>query len=269
MGVRVLRGRGIADGDAWRAPRVAVVNQAMASAHFEYGVAVGRTIQVGRGSGSGWFTVVGVVEDSKPTALGGAFQPPYAVYVSALQLPPSASELLVRPRAGGADVAAAERTVRASLGGAGTVIGRVGESERLDVEAAPVAWFGWLIRLEGFGVLAIAMLGMFAVMQIWVRALAPELAVRRAVGARRLHIVSYVLVRAVAVALAGVGIGLWIGQLTSGGLASAIPGLPPRDLSLVLGPAIALAAAALAGALIPGARAARAAPAPMVAGLES
>jgi putative ABC transport system permease protein len=159
--------------------------------------------------------------------------------------------------------------VRASLGGAGTVIGRVGESERLDVEAAPVAWFGWLIRLEGFGVLAIAMLGMFAVMQIWVRALAPELAVRRAVGARRLHIVSYVLVRAVAVALAGVGIGLWIGQLTSGGLASAIPGLPPRDLSLVLGPAIALAAAALAGALIPGARAARAAPAPMVAGLES
>jgi hypothetical protein len=269
LGVRVLRGRGIVDGDAWRAPRVAVVNQAMASAHFEYGVAVGRTIQVGRGSGSGWFTVIRVVEDSKPAALGGAFQPPYAVYVRALQLPPSVSELLVRPWASGGDVAAAERTVRASLDEAGTVIGRVGERERVDVEAAPIARFGRLMRLEGFSVLAIAVLGMFAVMQLWVWALAPDLAVRRAVGARRRHIVSYVLVRAVIVALGGVGIGLWIGQLTSGGLGSAIPGLPPRDLSLVLGPAIALVAAALAGALIPGVRAARAAPAPIVAGLES
>ncbi len=269
MGVRLLRGRGIGDRDAWHAPRVAVVNQAMAGAHFEYGIAVGRTIQLGRGPGSGWFTVIGVVEDRTPTALGAAFQPPYAVYVSALQLPPTVSELLVRPRASGGNVETAERTVRASLGAAGTVSGHMGELERRDVEAAPIAWFGRWIRLEGFGVLAIAVLGMFAVMQLWVRAMAPELAVRRAVGARRRQIVSYVLVRAVMVALVGVVIGLWIGQLTSGGLASAIPGLPPRDLSLVLGPAIALVAAALAGALIPAVRAARAAPAPVVAGLES
>ena len=127
--------------------------------------------------------------------------------------------------------------------------------------------FERLVRLEGFTALAIAVLGMFAVMQLGVTELVLELALRRAVGAGRRHIFGYVIARAVAVALAGVGIGLWIGEMTSGGLESAVAGLPPRDLELVLRPALGLVIAALAGALIPAWRATTAGPAATTAAL--
>ena len=126
MGVHVLRGRGLADTltRRGRGPRVAIVNQALAGAHFEDGAAVGRNILVGRGPESGWFTVVGVVENHKAVAFGGALQPPYAVYVSVLQLPPRVADLLVRPLAGARAGLAVEPALCASLGDSGTVLGR-------------------------------------------------------------------------------------------------------------------------------------------------
>jgi len=258
IGVRTVRGRSIGDSDSWSSTRVAVVNEALARAHFEQGVAVGRKVLVGRGPGSAWFTVVGVVEDRKAVAFGGALQPPSALYVSALQLPPSAAELLLRPGIAGRPLQHAEQALQRALGRSGTVVRRVAEAERLREEAAPIQWFSRLVRLEGVIVLALSVCGMFAVMLLWVNALQPELAVRRAVGAQRRHVLGYALARALVVALIGVAVGLWITQMTVGMLESA-----------VIGPsALALLAATLAGALGPAWRAARAAPAAGTAALE-
>jgi len=103
------------------------------------------------------------------------------------------------------------------------------------------------------------------VMRMWVRAALPELAVRRAVGARRRHVIGFVLARAVAVAIAGVLLGRWLGLVVSGLLPTVLTGVPPAR---IVEPALALLVAALAGALIPAWQASRASPALLAAGGE-
>jgi putative ABC transport system permease protein len=267
MGIPVLSGRGIAVADSSGRPRVAVISRTLAQRHFEQQGAIGRKIHVGQGPDDAWYTVVGIVENRSPAGFGGALAPSYGVYLSALQFAPAAADLLVRPRAAGSGLGSVERAVHASLG-TGAVVRRVAEAERVAAEAAPVRWFERLVSLEGVAVLAIAVFGTFAVMQSWVTALLPELAVRRAVGARRRHIFEYVLLRGIAVASCGVALGLWLGEITSDPLASLVAGLPLWDLALVPRPAVALVVAALAGAVIPARRAARADPAGVLATLE-
>jgi hypothetical protein len=247
---------------------VAVISRALAQRHFEQQGALGRQLRVGhRGAtGDGWYTVVGIVDDGRSAGFGGTLQPPYQVYLSALQLPPVAADLLVRARSG-AGALRAEAVLRATLGHSGTVEGHFPESARAAVAAAPVQWFQRLVSLEGVTVLAIAVLGTFAVMQLWVTALLPELAVRRAVGARRRHILVYVLLRAGAVGAFGVCLGVLVGEMASDPLASLLGSLPLWDLALVPRPALVLVAAALLGGLIPAWRAARSDPAPLMARL--
>jgi putative ABC transport system permease protein len=118
-------------------------------------------------------------------------------------------------------------------------------------------------------VLAIAAIGMFAVMQLWVTAVLPELAVRRAVGARRRDVLRYVLARAIAVAVGGVALGLWLNEMGSGALAAAFAGLGSPSPGVVGRCATLLVLAALGGALLPAWHAARTPPAQSLAQLES
>ena len=269
MGVAVLKGRGIHAADSTGAPRVAVISRMLAQQHFERQGAIGRKIRVGQGPADGWYAVVGIVEDGWSAGFGGAFQPPYQVYLSALQFPPKAADLLVRPRAGAGALRGVEEVLHAALGPTGRIERRLPESERTAAQAAPVQWFQRLVSLEGWAVLAIAVLGTFAVMQLWVTALLPELAVRRAVGARRRHVLGYVLLRAVAVGAFGVCLGMLVGEMASDPLASLLGGLPLWDVALAPRPAALLVGAALAGALVPAWRAARSDPAPVMATLSA
>jgi len=248
---RLVAGRGLLPSDRWGAPRVAVVNQALET--FRIHDIIGQRIRIGDGPDDPWYTVVGVVKDEWGPGFGAQRGPLYAVYVSALQRPPRVAELVVRPRQ-----PAADGIVRASFGAAWTVTPRGTASSVRAAEAVPARWFGRLLLGEGLAAFAIAILGTFAVMRMWVRAALPELAVRRAVGARRRHVIGFVLARAVAVAVAGVLLGRWLGLVVSGVLPTVLTGVPPARM---LEPALALLAAALAGALIPAWQAARASPA--------
>lgn len=272
MGVRLLRGRGLGDTDSWAAPRVALVNESLASSHFEDGTAVGRKILLGSGVGKRWFTVVGVVEDRSPLAIGSVFQPPFAVYVSVLQQPPRAADLLIRrrraPSAGVGTPTPAAATIQAAAQGTVSVVGNASVQARRSEAAAPLAWFETIARLEGLVVLAIATLGVFAVMDLWVRALLPELAVRRAVGARRRHVLGYVMARAAGVSIGGVALGLWLTEMLSGIVADAFGSGSGPDAMVILRAVELLAAATLVGAWIPAWRATRASPAGSLAELE-
>jgi len=248
---RLVAGRGLLPSDRWGAPRVAVVNQALET--FRIHDIIGQRIRIGDGPDDPWYTVVGVVKDEWGPGFGAQRGPLYAVYVSALQRPPRVAELVLRPRQ-----PAVDGIVRASFGAAWTVTPRGSASRVKAAEAVPARWFGRLLLGEGLAAFAIAMLGTFAVMRMWVRAALPELAVRRAVGARRRHVIGFVLARAVAVAVAGVLLGRWLGLVVSGVLPTVLTGVPPARM---LEPALALLAAALAGALIPAWQAARASPA--------
>jgi putative ABC transport system permease protein len=261
MNVRLIEGRAIAAGDDWTAPRAVVVNHALASAHFQDGRAVGRHIQIGEGPNN-WFKVVGVVEDTQPVALGGALEPPYAVYGSVLQLPPSTVDVLVRPRAG---LRVPDGWLRTALQQVGTISRVVTEEQWWADAAAPLRWFAIALWIGGALILVQAIFGTGVATHLWVAALLPELAMRRAVGARRRDVLLHVLSRAVVVATVAVALGLVLNDLTSGPLGSLIPGVPGIDVAASGRLALVLVVAALAGALIPAWRASRAQPAALAA----
>lgn len=260
LGLPIVSGRAITDADRWGRPRVAVVSRSLAQLHFEAGGAVGRTIQVGH-SPEGSYTVVGVVEDRRPVGLSGAGEPPDAVYLSVLQHPAPAVELLVRGATPVAADAAVERALRGALGPRVGTVTRVSEAQLLDAEAAPLRWFGKMFGAEGWGMLLIGTVGTFAVMWLWVASLLRELGVRRALGARGRDVLRFVLARAGLVALAGVAFGTWVGMMVWDALTVAVAGLPAWDPHAVACYGLLLVAATVAGALLPAWRAARTAPA--------
>ncbi|HSD32144.1 MAG TPA: ABC transporter permease, partial [Gemmatimonadales bacterium] len=264
LGLRVLAGRNIANSDDAKAPLIAVVSQSLAAANFQDGQGVGRRIQVGNAPAR-WYTVVGVVADQLPVGFGGGFQPRAAVYLSVLQHPIPAVDLLVRARGDSSVYGGVEQQLRASLDGSGAATTRVSESRLRAAEAAPIRWFGRLFGLEGWVMLVVATIGTFVVLRLWVRSLLHDLGIRRAVGARRRHLYGFVFARALGISVGGVALGCWCGWMLWGTLSSVVAGLPAWDAGAAERFGALLALAALVGALLPGWEAAHAAPARLVA----
>ncbi len=68
MGVRLLAGRVFRDSDTETAPRVAVINEAMARQYWSNQDALGRRFKLGESTDE-WFTVVGIVDDVRQIGL--------------------------------------------------------------------------------------------------------------------------------------------------------------------------------------------------------
>lgn len=259
MGLPILAGRGIADTDTWRAPRVAVVDQAFAMAHFERGDPLGHEIRLGAGPWS-QFVVVGVVADRRVEGVGGGAAPANAIYLSVLQAPPPQVDLLVQ---GGAPGTVAD-AVRAALGPTAGPLRTTSISAIHRAENAPVRWFAALFGLVGCALLLVATAGTATVVHQWIASLAVELGVRRAVGASRRSVIAFVLVRMAAMAAVGAAVGVWLGTGLWGTLHEVVPGVPGWDALTVLGATGVLIAAAMAGGAMPAVRAALAPPAELM-----
>jgi putative ABC transport system permease protein len=239
--IAVVEGRGFTDADRRGATPVAVVSRSLAERDFEGGRAVGRRVRVGP-PGS-WYTVVGIVEDGRFVGLGANAQSPFRVYLSALQHPGAALELLVR----GKDLTS-------------TFIGQ-SEHALLERERATTRWFAQVLNGVGAAALFVALLGMVAVMRMWVRGEIPNIAVRRMVGARRRHVLGRVALRALGIVGGGMAIAWWLEPLLSDVVRGVLAGVPIGGVSLVRLPLAVLLVATLMTALGPTWRAARAAPA--------
>ena len=263
LNLKVVAGRGITDRDTYDAPRVAVVSASLAADDFEGGRAVGRRLQIGHGKFD-WYTVVGVVADQLPAGFGGGLEPQKVLYLSVLQHPPQAVDVLVREPRDPPRVTRVPEALRAALG-AGVSVTQEGEARSVTREAMPVRWFGMLYGVEGWLLLAIATLGTFVVMGLWVASVSRDLAVHRAVGARRRAVIGYVLARAAGVAVGGVAVGLWCGMIVWGELTTIVAGLPPWEPGVLLRFSLLLTLAAFAGALLPAWRVTRTPPAVLLA----
>ena len=263
LGLPLVAGRAFTDADAWGAAPVAIVSRSLAQRHFQASGAVGRPIQIGHAS-TDWYTVVGVVEDQRPAGFGGGLEPSEAVYLSVLQHPPTAVDLLVRGRLSAGTLESVADALDDTLGsGAGGAV-RVSEAGMLEAEAAPLRWFGRMFGVEGWALLAVATVGTFAMMWLWVTSLLAELGARRAVGARRRDVMGYVLWRALVVAVGGAAFGSWLGLMVWDALGNVVAGLPAWDPGAVLRYGLLLGVAAIAGALLPAWRAAHTPPAALL-----
>ena len=254
VGARLLEGRLIEPGDRWQAPRIAVVNRRLAREHFQDGRAIGRDIFLGYGTAER-YRVVGVVDDGPAVGFGAALQPPYTVYLSVLQNPPTVVDFL---SSGG-------RARDLAPGLAGLTLGAARPVSSLAArEQAPYRWFARWVYLQGWAALAIATVGTFVVMRLWVLSHLAELGVRRAVGAGRRHVIGFVLLRALGAAGVAALLGLWFAQSVWGIVGATIEEASEWHAAMFLEPAALLTAVALAGALFPAWQAARRPPVELV-----
>jgi putative ABC transport system permease protein len=258
LGIKIVAGRGFqmtdgGPGASRDAPRVLIVNEALAKKFFGDAPAVGRKM-VFPGAIDKPIEIIGVLADVQNTSLAAKAEP--EAYVSFWQFGAFSKHLVVRtagdPRAVGAAVLRALREV--------DPIVAVEQTKPLaQIRDDSVAAQTFAMRLlVGFSVVGsiLALIGIYGVLALSVGARTREIAVRIAMGAERRSILALVLgsgLKLIATGLLiGTGVALALGKV----LRSYLFGIEPTDPVTFVVVALLFTGVALLACYLPARRAA-------------
>jgi predicted permease len=258
-GLAITRGRGITGADAEGAPKVALVNTAMARALWPSGDPIGACLYVG--AGSECTTVVGVVETERPSIRSNEVAMLY--YIPLAQHPRAANNRSLLMRAQGEADPLVEPTLRA--------MAELFPDLPRDRVRVLSHWYAgerrpWKVGLGLFAAagglaLFIAAVGLYAVIAYGVRQREHEFGIRRALGAQVSDITRLVMTQSVSFAVLGAALGValayWGARFVTPLLHRDVSGRDP--LVMLVAGGVLLAACLLAG-LFPARSAARADP---------
>jgi putative ABC transport system permease protein len=260
LGIRLLYGRTFTAAEL-RSGNVVIVNQAMAR-HFWPGErAIGK--QLRDNPGGPWSTVVGVVADAAAGGLmRGAHAPelywPYRAATAPFTLgTPPGLVFIVRSTSEPAPVIAAIRQASHSLDPA-VAIPEVSLTETQLARSIAGPRFNMAL-LTAFAVLAVALaaVGLAAVIGYAVTERTHEIGIRMALGARDVNVLGLVVTQGMRAAVAGVALGV-LGALAATRLLSTmLYGVEPRDPVTFVGVTALLLLVALVATWLPARRATR------------
>jgi putative ABC transport system permease protein len=233
---------------------VAIVNRTLARSFWGGEDPVGKRIRFGPPSRP-WVTVVGVATDVHREDLATA--PKAELYLPFLQQPSPFGFLAVRTQGDPAALTAAVRRQVRALDADLPVFDVSTLEQRLAASVA-ARRFG-LLLLGAFAALALALaaVGLSGVIAYAVSERTREIGIRMALGADRGDVLSLVVGKGLAMAAAGVLIGLPVAFGLSRYLASALYGIAPSDPVTYLLIPVVLLTAALFAAYVPARRATR------------
>jgi putative ABC transport system permease protein len=256
MGTRIVRGRGITQGDQVAgAPRVAVVGETFARMVWPDRAPIGQCLYV-NGNDSACVQVVGVAADARSRHVRESRTLFYYIPFGQHLVTPPINGLLIRTR-GPARAAAAE--VQRALQGAEPNLPYV--QVRSLADAVAPQWRSWQMgatMFTAFGVLAllIAALGLYAVTSYGVTQRTQEIGVRIALGAQRAHVVRLVVAQSLGAAAVGALAGMAGALVLGRAVAALLFDVRPADPAVVLGAVALLLAASAVAAFVPARRAA-------------
>ena len=262
LGMRMIAGRSFSDADTETSERGVVVNQAFARRYLGDSPLGWKMPVAGYGSRDGQqleATVIGVVGDVRYVTAATTSLP--EVYYSYRQmegrLPVQTVTLLANASSAAAvDTAMLRSVVREADDRLVAEAVMPLEQRMLTTLARPRLYAVLLAGFAGFA-LVIAGVGLFGVLSYSVSQRSRELAIRAALGARRLDIFRLVLLQGLVVTLAGLAVGLGASTWLTRQLATQLYGVTPHDtLTFVLVPLVLLLASAVA-CVVPARRAAR------------
>ncbi len=259
IGMRLVAGRPFGPADVAASEPVVIVNQAFAKRYLGSSP-LGARLPLAAYSGDEPIetTVVGVVDDVRYLGARTTSQP--ELYYSHRQmrggLPVAVVTLIVRVAGDAAPLAQAIRTAVREADPGLVAESIVTLDQRLMTTLARPRLYA--VLLGGFAAfaLAIAAVGLFGVLSYGVAQRSREIAVRSALGARQIDIVRLIVRQALAVTLAGLGIGLLASMWLTRAIASQLYGVTTHDVGTYLLVPLLLVIVAAAASFAPARRAA-------------
>jgi predicted permease len=256
IGVRLMQGRTFEERDMRGDGRVAVLNARAARHIFKDANPVGQTI-AWMSAPSVPVEVIGIVEDTSRDNLRD--DPPRMVYsplAAGTPYPGSVQVAIKSTAAPGPLVTAVRDLIRNT--GRSVVVDRVRTMEdQINGSLVRERSLAWLSA--GFAIVAavLACVGLYGVMSYQVARQTREIGIRLAIGARPGVLLGRVIGGSMALAVAGIAIGLVTTWFATSLVETLVYGLTPNDPATLAGVSLILALTALGASYLPARRAAR------------
>ena len=249
--IPLVRGRQIADSDATAAAPVVVINEAAAERFFGDADPIGHRLRMFGYEN----TIVGVVGNER--FFGLSETSPLALYMPMAQSPSPSGVLLVRTASDPMALASIVPRAIHELDEALAVFGLEPLNETVSRSVSERRFT--MVVLVGFALVALllAAVGVHGVLGYSVAERTREIGIRMALGARPDRVLRTVVGQGMALALAGVAIGLVGAWLSTRLLSSLLFGIAPTDPVTFLSVPIGLALVAFIASMLPARRATR------------
>ncbi len=258
MNIPLKRGRLFTERDDGTAPPVAIINETLARRHWPNEDPVGKRFATGLprdGSSPSWITVVGVVGDLRHMKLNQ--EADAEVFWPYTQPPLGGMNIVVRTSS---DAARFAPQLRAAVAGLDRdlPLSQVRNMEQVLANSiAPQRFSVWVLGVFAGLALALAAVGVYGVMSFSVTRRTREIGIRAALGAGRADVLKMVVGQAMALAGAGLALGLAGAFALTRLMRSMLYEVAPTDPLVFAGVAVTLAAVAALASYIPARRAAR------------
>jgi predicted permease len=263
LGIPVVRGRVIADGDRFGASQVVMLNESAARAMFPgvdplgHELTIGTTFGIDRGRAGG--TVIGIVADTRDFGADGRQSP--IVYLSHAQFPLLSLQLVMRTVRPPEEMSAAVRTTVAAIDPNVPVFEMQTMDDLYSESVAQPRFLLTLLALFAITAVVLASIGLYGVIANGVSERTREIGIRIALGARRGDVLRMVMQSGGT--LAALGLLLGISGVFAGAryLRTELYGVQPIDAITLIGAVLILLPVALLASWIPARRATRVDPA--------
>jgi predicted permease len=236
-GIPLVRGRGFLKTDTENSPRVAVINETLASHYWPAQDALGKRFRLAGQNADGWVEIVGVAKTTKYLA---SLEPPADfLYVPYRQNSRGHMTLMVNSAVEPAALSAPLREVVRGLDSDLPIYDvvtmenfyRARSVQVYQIIIQAVASMG----LMGMG---LALAGLYGLMAYAVSSRTREIGIRMAIGANQGEVLRMVLRQGLALALSGMVVGLILSAGVARVLRSTFPGNSPLGAYLVITPAV-------------------------------
>ena len=260
MGIPLLEGEQLPDSTRADGPPRAVINETMARTVWPAQSAVGRRLKLASYEQDvTWYTVAGVVGDTRHTGLDIALRP--QVYVHHVQDPSEQMAVVLRATGDPRGFAGPARAAVLAIDPNQPVARVRTMEEMLNTSVASRRFHMFLVGVFAALAVTLAVVGLYAVVSFSVAERVQEMGVRLALGARPSDLLTLVLTEGLKLVFAGVCIGVGAAFALTRYLQTMLFDVDAHDpATFVLAPLI-LFAAGLLGCLAPARRAMRVDPA--------
>lgn len=261
MGIPLRAGRDFSDTDNILQPQVVIINEEAARRFWPSQDPVGKRMTIGMPQETELYgkevsrEIVGIVGNVKHSDLKDDFSP--EMYIPAWQLPAANMTLVVRSRVSAEAILGNVRTVVKAIDPEQPVRQVKVLQDSVARSLAPRRFLTTLLILFAFLALALALIGIYAVMSFSVAQRTQEIGVRMALGATTSGVLRLVFGQAVGLAILGIGGGLAATLAVTRVMSGLLFEVSATDAATILTISAAVLVVTLAACLIPAKRAAR------------